>query len=162
MNALCDVVLSVLEPADVLEIRSWEAYPKEFEELDYALREGGWLDEYVKKLNTDIFAVRCEGELIGFSILHDNEYGTEFRIALKHDKLGLGLGRKIALATIQKAFTCKEKSSIYLIVRVNNTRAKALYEKLGFTLKERYIQTVNAKEVSFFKMELQRSDFYLT
>jgi hypothetical protein len=41
-----NIVLSSLEPNDITIIREWEPYPAEFSELDYALREGGWLDEF--------------------------------------------------------------------------------------------------------------------
>ena len=34
---------------DIAIIREWPPYPPEFRDLDYALREGGWLDEYRRK-----------------------------------------------------------------------------------------------------------------
>ncbi|MBU0632528.1 GNAT family N-acetyltransferase [bacterium] len=156
MKTRSDIVLTPIEPEDILTIQNWEPYPDEFSELDYALRKGGWLDEYAKKPDTDIFVAKKENEIIGFTILSDDNEGTEFRIAIKADKLGQGFGKAIASATIKKGFTCKQRSSIYLIVRVSNNRAKKLYKELGFVENGEIVKEINKKQISFLQMELQR------
>jgi RimJ/RimL family protein N-acetyltransferase len=151
-----NIVLTLIEDSNIKEIRAWKPYPKEFAELDYALRDGGWLDEYHHKPNAKVFAAKYEKELIGFSILCDNYEGTEFRIALKPDKIGKGFGRAITLATMKEAFIKMDQDSIYLIVRLNNLPAKKLYKQIGFIEKNEVIKTIYGKEIRFLKMQYDR------
>lgn len=134
-------------------VHSWSQYNDEFKELDYALRDGGWLEEYLNKQDTHIFSAILNGELIGFTILSDDEYGSEFRIALSPNHIGKGFGRLIAQKTFEKGFYELQKLSIYLIVRVDNIRAIALYKKLDFHIVCEIQKTVNHKLVQFIKME---------
>lgn len=131
-------------------IASWEPYGAEFVELDYALREGGWIDEFWGK--ADIFVAMKDDEVVGFSLLHDDAQGCEFRLALRSDKLGIGLGRVIAEATLYEAFETLGKPSVYLIVRLNNLRAQKLYNALGFESTCEVTKTVNNLLVRFIKM----------
>ncbi|MDX9743670.1 MAG: GNAT family N-acetyltransferase [Arcobacteraceae bacterium] len=134
-------------------VNNWANYNDEFKELDYALRDGGWIDEYFNKKETHIFAAVLNNELIGFTILSDDEYGTEFRIALSPQHLGFGFGKLIAQRTFEKGFQELEKQSIYLIVRVDNIRAIALYKKFNFRVVCEVQKKVNHKMVRFIKME---------
>ncbi len=149
-----DIVLAPIELDDIATIREWEPYSSEFAELDYALREGGWLDEFLPKSNTRIFAAKYHNELIGFSLLCADTEGIEFRIALKPDKIGKGFGRKITVATIRESFEWMGKNSLYLIVRLSNTSAQKLYEKLGFIPKNEITKEIQGQSVQFLRMEL--------
>lgn len=155
-----DIVLAPIGPNDIATICEWESYPTEFAELDYALREGGWIDEFSPNPNARIFAAKYHNELIGFSLLCNDTEGTEFRIALKPDKIGKGFGRKIATATIWEAFERMGKNSLYLIVRLNNTSAQKLYEKLGFIAKNEITKEIQGKSVRFLRMEKNKENLW--
>jgi diamine N-acetyltransferase len=155
-----DIVLAPIEHEDIATIREWEPYPAKFAELDYALREGGWLDEFLPNPNAKIFSAKHQNELIGFSLLCDDTEGTEFRIALKPDKIGKGFGKKIAVATIREAFERMGKNSLYLIVRLSNIVAKELYEKLGFIAKNEITKEIQEKTVRFLRMEIDKGSLW--
>lgn len=151
-----DIVLTLIEPEDVLTIQNWTRYPDEFVELDYALRKGGWLDEYCRKPSAKVFSAKYQNELIGFSILSDDDEGTEFRIALNPDKIAKGFGRAIAVVTMNEAFEKMNKESIYLIVRLNNLPAIKLYDQIGFLPKYELNKDIQGKPIRFLKMEYSK------
>jgi len=142
---------------DVATIAGWPAYPPEFEDLDYSLRNQGWLAEYSQRPNTWIFAVEQSGRLIAFTILsktRDTE--AEFRIALRADVIGQGLGGIITTETLAKGFGEIGLSRIHLIVRKNNPRAIRLYRRLGFTERGECWKVINEKCVHFLEMDVLR------
>lgn len=145
---------------DVAIIKNWPHYPPEFEELDYALRSDGWLDESGNKSDTWCFAVEQAGELIAFTILSKTgETEAEFRIALRADRTGQGLGSTITAMTIAKAFTEMRLTRIHLIVRKNNPRAIRLYTRLGFAECGECLKNINGKQVHFLTMELLKESY---
>jgi diamine N-acetyltransferase len=86
------ITLRELRDEDIAIIKAWPPYPEEFSDLDYSLRDGGWLDEYRTGVGTELFAA-ADGERIeGFSLLA-REPGNlaEFRIALHPERLGQGI-----------------------------------------------------------------------
>ena len=128
--------------------------------MDYALREKGWLDEYRDKPDTWLWAVEQEGALIAFVILSKTgATEAEFRIALRADKTGQGLGGAIASRTLARGFSELGLSLIHLIVRKNNARAIRLYERLGFARQGECLKTVNGKQTPFLKMDLAKDAF---
>ena len=149
---------------DSVVIQNWPAYPIEFGDLDYALREAGWINEYLGKRGTKIYVAEESGVLIGFTILSrdDAEGGSssaEFRIALHPDFLGQGAGEKIAGMTIEKGFEELGLQRIYLIVRKSNPRAGKLYKHCGFRDTGECRKEVNGAVVDFQEMELPRENF---
>lgn len=87
------IQLRNLVPDDMVVVSGWPPYPPEFEDLDYALRNNGWLTEYRNKPDTWCFAVEQAGQLIAFTILSKTANAeAEFRIALRADRTGQGLG----------------------------------------------------------------------
>jgi len=97
------IVLRIMEAADATAIQNWPSYPSEFEDLDYALRDNGWLAEYRGKPDTLIYVAEQAGERVAFTILsRTGEAEAEFRIALRADKLGQGLGGAITSMTLKK------------------------------------------------------------
>ena len=155
------LTLRPLTPADAAAIKSWPRYPEEFHELDYALRNDGWLDHYVPGGSSDIFIGEDDGDPVGFSILTQNDGRCpEFRIAIHPEKLGKGYGRTLTRLTLAHGFSRTNCSCIRLIVRKNNERAQKLYEELRFQRTGECIEDVQGKPVAFYRMELSRDRFY--
>lgn len=151
------IQLRTLVPDDIDPIRNWPPYPPEFSELDYALRRNGWLAEYRDKPDTWCFAAEQAGDLIAFTILSKTEEdAAEFRIALRADRTGQGLGNAITTLTLAKGFSEMALSRIHLIVRKNNPRAIRLYTRLGFREQGECLKSVNGKQTNFLKMELRK------
>ena len=87
------IKLRIMEEADIITIKNWPPYLPEFEELDYALRSNGWLDEHRGKPDTRLYVAELDGEVIAFTLLSGTSATeAEFRIALRADKIGQGLG----------------------------------------------------------------------
>lgn len=77
------VRLRPITAADEAVIERWPPYAAEFEDIDYALREGGWLAEFRDRPDTWRYAAEQSGELVAFSLLSVTAAGEgEFRIAL--------------------------------------------------------------------------------
>ena len=151
------ITLRPLRPNDVLIIKSWPSYPPEFAMLDYSLRDGGWLDEYSRKLGAEILVAEDAGSVIGFTILTPESAGiVEFRIALHPHRLGQGLGKTLARFTFRHAFADPALHTIHLIVRKNNPRAQRLYESLGFRPDGECTELVHGDRVAFWKKVITR------
>ena len=149
-----------LIPCDVDAIRNWPPYPREFEDLDYALRHNGWLTEYRNKPDTWCFAAEQSGELAAFTILSKTgEDEAEFRIALKAGKTGQGLGGAVTVMTLEQGFTELGLSRIHLIVRKNNPRAVRLYTRLGFSERGECYKNINGKKAQFLIMDVLKETY---
>ncbi len=154
------IELRPIRPEDVAEIKNWPPYTNGFEQMDYALRDHGWLDEFRDRPDTRIYAVVMNDRLRGFSLLSptsDNE--TEFRIAIHPDWTGKGLGREVTLATLKKGFSQPGLDRIRLIVRKNNPRASKLYESIGFAATGESVHTIQGKRIGFIDMIMTRERF---
>lgn len=156
------IILRPLHPADVPVIKSWPQYPPEFSELDYSLRDGGWLDEYGRKPGSVILVATENGQALGFSVLSSDGPGKkEFRIALHPARIGGGLGRVVLRQTLEYCFADMTVTSVRLIVRKNNLRAQALYASARFHATGECVEEVQGKPVEFFTMEIDRRTFFL-
>jgi len=155
LNAIPMIKFRDLDLDDVSSIKNWPPYPPEFVDLDYALRKDGWLDEYLTKPGARCFAIEHAGELVAFTILSVTEEAkAEFRIALRADKTGQGLGGAITAMTLAKGFDEIGLARIHLIVRKNNPRAIRLYTRLGFTERGECLKNINEKQTHFLIMEI--------
>ncbi|MHB8117274.1 MAG: GNAT family N-acetyltransferase [Methanothrix sp.] len=157
------MILREITEQDAVVIKRWPAYPEEFKDLDYALREAGWISEYLGKNGTKIYVAEDSGVLIGFTILSKDyvdgkSSNAEFRIALHPDILGQGAGEKLARMTIRKGFEELGFQRVYLIVRKSNPRARKLYQHCGFQDTGEYRKDVNGIVVDFQEMELEREN----
>lgn len=152
------IALRPLAGADIARIAAWPPYPPEFGELDYALRAGGWLAEFHGKPSARCHVAEENGEAVGFILLSmTGADEAEFRIALRADKLGRGLGEAITRATLELGFSGMGLARIHLIVRKTNPRAERLYRRLGFVATgERRIE-VRGRATAFTEMEIRRS-----
>lgn len=156
------ITLRPLRQDDIPVIKSWPAYPAEFAELDYCLRDSGWLDQYRQKPGTIILVAMDGREMIGFSVLSDDGPGKkEFRIALHPRRIGKGDGRTILRRTLEYCFADMSVTAVRLIVRRNNIRAQKLYESVRFHTTGECIQEIHGKPVQFFTMEIDRRTFFL-
>ena len=154
------IELRVMAADDVAAIQNWPPYPPEFEDLDYALRDNGWLAEFRGKPDTLIHVAEHAGEVVAFTILsRTGEAEAEFRIALRADMLGRGMGKIITPMTLEKGFVEMQLACIRLIVRSNNPRAIRLYQRIGFTECGECLQQVNGKLVNFLAMEISSGSY---
>ena len=155
------IQLRAFAAQDEITIENWPPYPAEFADLDYALRHDGWLAEFRDQPETRIYVAEQSGELIAFTILSQAAQGdVEFRIALRADKAGQGLGRTISARTLSIGFDEIGLERIHLIVRKNNPRAIGLYRRLNFSHCGECQMSVNSKPTDFLKMELLRKDYF--
>src|SRR6266540_1938372 len=127
------------------------------EQMDYALREKGWLEECRLSPDAFIYAVEDGDELMGFTILLGTDSAeAEFRIALRSDKTGLGLGKSITFQTLQIGFEEHGFSRIHLIVRKNNSRGIKLYQRIGFVDCGECRKEIQGVLVDFRLMDISR------
>lgn len=149
-----------LSTGDVAVIKTWPPYPQEFEDLDYALRSDGWLHEYSGKPDTRCFIAERLGEPVAFTILSKTgKNEAEFRIALRADMTGYGLGGAITTMTLARGFAEMGLSRIHLIVRKNNPRAIRLYLRLGFFERGECTKNINGKQAHFLVMDLFKDTY---
>jgi diamine N-acetyltransferase len=142
---------------DIAEIESWPPYEGVFEQMDYAVRKGGWLDEYGSKPATWIYSAESDGRLVGFTLLSATSSSeAEFRIAVHPRLIGKGYGREMAFAIQEIGFTKLNLNRLYLIVRKSNYPAMKLYESIGFRLTGESTHDIQGKPVEFYDMDMTR------
>jgi nicotinamidase-related amidase/RimJ/RimL family protein N-acetyltransferase len=145
--------LRTLQEADVDRIRQWPGYPRDMSQMDYALRAQGWLDAFRHQPGVTALVAEDGHEVIGFTLLiPTGRAEAEFRIALRADRIGQGLGRTIAALTLQQGFTGLGLSRIHLIVRTNNFRGIRLYQRLGFRISGECRRAIQGGPVDFWMM----------
>ncbi len=131
----------------------------EFEELDYALRENGWLQEFEYKRGVRCFVADKLGKPVALTILAPTgEVEAEFRMALRADKIGSGLGMAVASQTLASGFGDLGLVRIHLVVRKDKQRAIRLYERLGFSRQGECSKSFNGKTARFLVMDLRKND----
>ncbi|MFA7403426.1 MAG: isochorismatase family protein [Pelobacteraceae bacterium] len=149
------ITLRKLTDSDRTEINRWPAYPGDMEQMDYALRKQGWLDEMSSETDVVLYAATDGGELVGFSLLaRTGATEAEFRIAVRADKTGQRLGESITMLTLLRGFEELGLSRIHLIVRTNNIRGIRLYRRIGFTECGGCRKEIRGTSVDFLTMEL--------
>jgi diamine N-acetyltransferase len=145
---------------DFIQVESWPSYRPEFEYMDYALRQSGWLDEYRDKADTWIFIAEFNNQTIGFSLLSLTSKGdAEFRIAVHPDHTGMGFGPEVTMKTLQAGFCELNMERIHLIVRKNHFPAMKVYNRLGFKRVGESVHDIQGKPVEFYDMEIERESF---
>jgi RimJ/RimL family protein N-acetyltransferase len=154
--------LRKINKQDIAIIKSWPAYPEEFKDLDYALRDSGWIDEYLGKESTRIYIAEESGVAVGFTILSKDSATSrqaEFRIALNPDYLGQGFGNKLTRMALEKGFQELGLQRIYLVVRKSNPRARRLYENCGFMRTGECRKEIQGIIVDLFEMAIEKETF---
>lgn len=161
INTFTGVQLRPLTETDCARIRDWPPYEREMAQMDYALRSGGWLDEFWLKPHTFLYAAEKDADLVGFTILAGNgKREAEFRIALRADQTGLGIGANVALQTLRQGFLQHNNDRIHLIVRTHNRRGIKLYQRLGFADRGACRLLILGVPVDFRRMDLHQSLFH--
>ena len=151
------MILRPMTDNDRVEIAAWPSYPNDFADLDYALREQGWIPLFYGKPGVCFHVAINTDRLIGLTLIARNGVDdAEFRIALRADQLGLGYGEIIARLALGQVFADSSLARVHLFVRKNNPRAKRVYEKLGFVLQGECLQEILGVAVAFDKMEVCR------
>jgi RimJ/RimL family protein N-acetyltransferase len=151
------ITLSPLTIEDERAIRSWPSYPAEYKDLDYALRDKGWLADFPAGAGNYRFAARLGSRLVGFSILTTTGPDeAEFYIAVHAEALGQGYGMAIARMVVRRGFEEAGLRKIHLKVREWHDRAIRLYEKLGFRRTGVKELEINGTRDRFVLMELDR------
>ncbi|MBJ6723096.1 GNAT family N-acetyltransferase [Geomesophilobacter sediminis] len=151
------IALKPLAPESIPLIAQWPPYPGDMEQMDYALREQGWLAEYAGRPEAHLYGAHLEGELVAFSMLIETApKEAEFRIALRADRTGAGLGGEVTRLTLAEGFRAQDMTRIHLVVRTSNTRGINLYRRLGFVERGTLLKTVQGAVVEFIAMDLDR------
>lgn len=128
--------------------------------MDYALREYGWFDEFMRRPKTSIYIAHSNKQIVGFSLLSITAEGVaEFRIAIHPRWTGKGVGREVVFATLKAGFQQINLNQIYLIVRKNNHRAAKLYESIGFALTGESVHTIQGEYIDFNDMIITKEKF---
>jgi nicotinamidase-related amidase len=129
-------------------------------QMDYLLRENGWLEECLSRPDTYLYAAEDGDDLVGFTVLAKSGAAqAEFRIALRADRTGLGLGAGITVETLRIGFEVHGFSKIHLIVRKNNRRGISLYRRIGFTDSGERQKEIAGAPVDFWLMGIDREGF---
>uniref|UniRef100_E6QSP8 GCN5-related N-acetyltransferase n=1 Tax=mine drainage metagenome TaxID=410659 RepID=E6QSP8_9ZZZZ len=158
--AKVEILLRLLTLADVAEIGHWPAYPAEFAELDYALRQDGWIAEFQNKPGTCLYGAEQSGQLVALAILAMSAPGeSEFRIAIHPDQVGKGLGKQITRLVLAQGFHQGGLLRIHLLVRKNHPRAINLYQKMNFNFSGECSKYINHRVTDFYQMEIWRRDY---
>lgn len=150
------VTLKRLTDKDVSAINTWPPYKSPIDVLDYALRPGGWLDQYPESPTNVRYGIWQDEKLIGFSLLTDIKNGdAEFYIALHADKTHKKIGQGATVQTIQRGFREHGLKRIHLKVR-DWYGAKNMYEHVGFRECGDFEEVLQGKSVKFVAMEIYR------
>jgi RimJ/RimL family protein N-acetyltransferase len=154
------IVLKPITPEEAERFKKWPAYTGDFEQMDYALRDKGWLDEFAGRSDSCVFAVEWDRQPVGLSILALTEPGrAEFRVAVHPNWLGKRMGEKITLSTLATGFWQLDLDEIHLIVRKSNSPALRLYERLGFERTGESVYQLHVGPIEVIHMSLSRESF---
>ena len=163
MTVMCKktmIVLSIIEKTDILDVAEWPEYTGVHAQMNYAIKENGWLDSYCNNSNNYCYIAKSDGIRIGFSLLILNSsYEAEFRIIIHPDFIGSGYGGKIIRKTLQIGFSDHKLKAINLIVRKNNSIAKRLYLKHGFILSGEKREIIQDQYIDFYVMKIVKENF---
>lgn len=154
------VVLRPLTDDDVRNITLWPPYPEEFGQLDYALRDNGWLAQFPPAPTTRRYSADRDGELVGFSLLVDiTDTQAEFYVAVHPSHLGHGVGKDITRLTLDQAFADLALERVHLKVRTWHSRGIKVYERYGFEATNTLYDQANGELVEFLRMEVTRASW---
>ncbi len=157
------ILLRPITAADISAIKNWPPYEPDFAQMDYALREQGWLDDFYNMPGAHLYAVEDNVVVIGFTLLNiTKDAEAEFRIALHPHHVGKGIGQEVTQETLRIGFGQLGLERITLIVRKNNPRAARLYERVGFSKNGESVHAVQRKPIEFIDMVITREQFSKT
>ncbi len=154
------ISLRPMRDGDVSEIENWPSYKDAFAQMDYALRQNGWLDEYFNRPGSWCYAAQTDAGIVGFALLLTRgAKDAELRIAIHPEKTRQGFGRRVMISLMEKGFSELGLDTIHLVVRKNNFSAKRLYDRLGFINRGECTLLIQNVSVEFFKMDIHKQEF---
>lgn len=154
------LTLIPIDTVDIGAIGRWPRYKGIHAQMDYALRENGWLATYGAVAGNHCYAAMVDDVCVGFSLLIQNRPGSaEFRTAVHPDHLGAGYGGEILRQTLTIGFTVHNLQTITLIVRKNNPIAQHLYVGHGFTPCGETTETIQGQCIDFLMMQINSNNF---
>lgn len=154
------ICLAAMRPEEIAAIGQWPSYEGVHAQMDYALRDGGWLAHFCGDGGNHCYAARLDGVCVGFSLLiRQGMTEAELRIAVHPLLVGQGLGAAIMAKTLAAGFGELGFAAIWLIVRKNNPIARRLYARCGFQLLGETGRTIQGQAVEFFRMRLSRAQY---
>lgn len=154
------ISLRPLKDEDIAQIEAWPPYGDGFEQMDYALRQGGWIAAFKNRANTWLYIAESDNQAVGFTLLSaTSKDEAEFRIAVHPQRTGMGFGREMTLQTLRTGFQSLGMHRIHLIVRKNNDPAMKLYERLGFRRTGQSVHVIQGQTIDFFTMDISKDVF---
>lgn len=154
------VSLRSMRDEDLLEVNCWPPYEGDHAQMDYALRQNGWLREYYNRPGSLCFTAEDGDEIVGIVLLiMGGPKDAEVRIAIHPAKTRRGFGLRIMTAVMETGFLEQGLDTIRLVVRKNNFSAMALYERLGFRNRGECTLLIQTVPVEFFKMDTHKQEF---
>ncbi|GIP40336.1 hypothetical protein J31TS4_36160 [Paenibacillus sp. J31TS4] len=128
-------------PYDLYNWSPWEELLRREEEFaDPAIREAQYR------------SVRAEGVLCGFVQYFPMSGNTRIGLGLHPDWRGKGYGAAFVRALAEEAARLQPAHSIDLEVLVWNERARAVYERAGFAVTDRYVRSTPTGPAEFYCM----------
>ena len=154
------IALYPIEQKDIVAIKKWPKYTGAHAQMDYAIRENGWMDCFCGVPNNYCFIAKIQKLRVGFSLLiHNGKQDAEFRVAVHPDFVGSGYGKQIIRKTLEIGFEKQGLNVINLIVRKNNSIAQNLYLDFGFTQQGEVNENIQGEDVEFFVMKISKENF---
>ena len=135
---------------DLNEIEKWK-YKNEYSKFNYATKQ--WFQNCCNDKNIHCFKAVQYNKILG-AFLFQAE--NEFRILINPDYLHKGFGKQLTNKALGIGFDILDFNEISLIVRQEHNLAINLYKSLGFKTVGETKQIIENKEISFFKMTIQR------
>jgi len=146
--------VDTLKKIDRSLISKWH-YDQPYEQFNYALREGGWIDSYCKDEESPCFVCRLDDIVLGvFLFIPSNN--NEFRVLVNPSYLNMGYGKDITKEAITTGFGLLSYDVISLIVRKNHNIAISMYKKIGFKIIGDKSEYIDGMVVEFHVMRLDR------
>ena len=159
-SKLMERKIKELDAFDKQIVLNWPHYPEPYHELDYSLREGGWLDTIGAHPGCKKYGYYIHDVLSAFSLLDVKTIeNAEFLIAVKGDFINKGIGKEFCIKTLKQGFEELNLCRIFLKVRINHSIGIRLYEKVGFKKIGETWEITDNKNVHFYLMEIYKSEF---
>ncbi len=150
------LIIRPLTTVDRVAIKHWPPYTGDFAPLDYALRDGGWLDMFPESAVHRQLGLWQGEKLVGFSLLTGiQDRQAEFYIAIHPSETGRGFGQRATRAVLDYGFARLGLQMIYLKVRAWHARGIHVYGKMGFVATGEKTEAIQGADVRFIIMEVR-------
>ncbi|WP_457585757.1 GNAT family N-acetyltransferase [Ensifer canadensis] len=124
-----------LLPAEAVEADAIRNLTVDESQMDFIASNDESLEELTERPECVGFAIMAEGQPVGFAMSAlDPDDGNHwiYRLMIDARHQGKGFGRKALAALVETMAAIPGCDAIYLGVYPDNTRARALYQRVGF------------------------------